>query len=285
MGAINFAPLRPLFLATYGRSKAAYQALSSLPPLFTYPQRNIGDDYSKGLPALSIKLADLISRLQAAYQLTTVGKFSEAVERFRALLLTTLLLSVDSKQEILEAKQLLEVCREYVLGLVMEIDRKGLPKESVEEAKRSAELAAYFTHIHLQPVHLMLTLRTAMNLLFKLKNYATAASMARRLLELGPKPDVATKTRQVLLACEKATNSSSSGSGDEHPLNYSEHNPFTVCAASYTPIYRGKPELKCPLCEASYKPEYAATVCRVCLVAEVGKDDVVGLRISASQFR
>ena len=53
------------------------------------------------------------------------------------------------------------------------------------------QMAAYFTHCNLQPVHLILTLRTALNLCFKLKNFKTAASFARRLLELGPKPDVA----------------------------------------------------------------------------------------------
>ena len=53
------------------------------------------------------------------------------------------------------------------------------------------QMAAYFTHCNLQPVHLILVLRTALNLFFKLKNFKTAASFARRLLELGPRPDVA----------------------------------------------------------------------------------------------
>lgn len=52
-------------------------------------------------------------------------------------------------------------------------------------------MAAYFTHCNLQPVHMVLVLRTALNLFFKLRNFKTAASFARRLLELGPKPDVA----------------------------------------------------------------------------------------------
>ena len=34
-------------------------------------------------------------------------------------------------------------------------------------------MAAYFTHCNLQPVHQVLTLRTALNLFFKLKNYKT----------------------------------------------------------------------------------------------------------------
>lgn len=52
-------------------------------------------------------------------------------------------------------------------------------------------MAAYFTHCNLQPVHMVLVLRTALNLFFKLRNFKTAAGFARRLLELGPNPSVA----------------------------------------------------------------------------------------------
>lgn len=71
---------------------------------------------------------------------------------------------------------------------------------------------------------------------------------------------------------------------DEVSLQYDEHNPFTVCASSYVPIYRGKPEVQCPLCGASYLPEHRSITCTVCTVAQVGKD-CVGLRISPLQFR
>ena len=59
-------------------------------------------------------------------------------------------------------------------------------------------MAAYFTHCSLQPVHQILTLRTALNLFFKLKNYKTAASFARRLLEQGPRQEVAQQARKIL---------------------------------------------------------------------------------------
>lgn len=71
---------------------------------------------------------------------------------------------------------------------------------------------------------------------------------------------------------------------DEHKLTYDEHNPFALCGVSYKPIYRGKPEEKCPFCGTSYMPQYKGTVCTVCTVAEVGKD-CLGLRISTLQFR
>lgn len=46
------------------------------------------------------------------------------------------------------------------------------------------------------------------------------------------------------------------------------HNPFDICAASYRPIYRGKPVEKCPLSGACYCPEFRGQICRVTTVRE-----------------
>lgn len=51
---------------------------------------------------MGLRLSDLISRLQQCYQLTTAGRFEDAVERFRVILLSVPLLVVDNKQEIAE---------------------------------------------------------------------------------------------------------------------------------------------------------------------------------------
>lgn len=51
---------------------------------------------------MGLRLSDLIARLQQCYQLTTSGRFEEAVERFRVILLSVPLLVVDNKQEIAE---------------------------------------------------------------------------------------------------------------------------------------------------------------------------------------
>ncbi|XP_013382389.1 coatomer subunit alpha isoform X2 [Lingula anatina] len=278
IGVVSFDEYKQIFLQTYSRSRSMYLGLPSLPPLYGYPHRNWKEAGARnGLPACGLKLASLVQRLQTAYQMTTQGKFAEAVDRFRSILLSVPLLVVDTKQEITEAQQLIEICREYIVGLSMELKRKEMPKENLEQQKRLCEMAAYFTHCNLQPVHLILTLRTALNLFFKLKNYKTAASFARRLLELGPKPDVAQQTRKILQACEKNPT-------DTHELKYDQHNPFDICAATYTAIYRGKPVAKCPLSGACYLPEYKGQVCRVTQVTEIGKD-CIGLRISQLQFR
>ncbi|GLV43141.1 Coat Protein (coatomer) alpha [Carabus blaptoides fortunei] len=278
VGIVNFYAYRPLFMNLFSRSHTCYSAVPNTLSLYNYPHRNWRDAGPKGgLPATGVKLADLVQRLQVCYQLTTGGKFAEAVEKLQSIILHITLLAVENKQEIAEAQQLLKICREYVLGLKMETHRKSLPKSTLEEQKRQCEMAAYFTHCALQPIHQILTLRTALNMFFKMKNYRTAASFAKRLLELGPRSDVAQQARKILQACDI-------NPVDELQLQYDEHNPFTVCGVSFKPIYRGKPEEKCPLCGTSYVPQYKGSVCNVCEVAEIGKD-TSGLRISTHQFR
>ncbi|EDO39748.1 predicted protein [Nematostella vectensis] len=278
IGVVNFEPLKPLFMLAYSRSRTAIPAGPALPNIFGYPHRNWKEAGARnGLPAVGLKLATLVQRLQTAYQLTTGGKFQEAIVRLQQILLSVPLIVVDTKQEVSEAQQLIGICREYIVGLQMEIKRKEMPKGTLEEQKRLCEMAAYFTHCNLQPIHQILTLRTAVNLFFKLKNYKTAGSFARRLLELGPRPDVATQTRKILQACDKNPT-------DSHQLKYDEHNPFSICGASYQPLYRGKPQEKCAFCQTSYCPDFKGTLCQVCEISEVGKDSI-GLRISPIQFR
>ncbi|GCC41723.1 hypothetical protein chiPu_0025899, partial [Chiloscyllium punctatum] len=106
VGVVNFAPYKSLFLQAFARGRSVYQALPCLPTMYGYPQRNWKEAGLKsGLPAVGLKLSDLIQRLQVCYQLTTAGKFEEAVERFRLILLSIPLLVVDNKQEIAEVRQ------------------------------------------------------------------------------------------------------------------------------------------------------------------------------------
>ncbi|XP_063834557.1 coatomer subunit alpha [Ostrinia nubilalis] len=278
VGVVNFEPYLETFLGMLSRSHVTFGALASVPPLTAHLHRNWKEASGKDLlPVITLKLNDLVNQLQQCYQLTTAGKFTDAIDKLQRIVQCVPLLHVDTKPELTEAQQLLTVCREYLLGLRMETDRKAMPKNTLEEQKRTCEMAAYFTHCMLQPVHQILTLRTALNMFFKLKNFRTAASFARRLLELGPRPEVAQQARKILQACEKTPT-------DEHQLLYDEHNPFSICGISYKPIYRGKPEEKCSLCGASFMPEHKGKLCPICGVAEIGKD-VLGLRICPLQFQ
>lgn len=53
---------------------------------------------------MGLKLNTLVQQLQVAYQMTTTGKFVEAIDKFRSILLSVPLLVVDNKQEISEVR-------------------------------------------------------------------------------------------------------------------------------------------------------------------------------------
>lgn len=272
VGVVNFEKYKTLFMTNYARSGTSFTALPLLPSLTGYPQSNWKDAGPKqGLPAVGLKLNDLVQRLQSCYQLTTAGKFGDAVEKLRAILLSIPLLIVDTKDDEKEAIQLRDICTNYLVGLTMESQRKELPKSNIEQQKRICEMAAYFTHCNLQPIHQILTLRTACNLFFKIKNFKTSGSFARRLLELGPKPEVAQQTRKILQACDKTPT-------DEHQLQYDEFNPFDICPATFTPIYRGQEKEDCPFCQAKYQKSHKDQLCKICQVGLIGKS-VQGLKI------
>ncbi|CAB3408946.1 unnamed protein product [Caenorhabditis bovis] len=274
IGVINAAPFKEVFLRVYATSRLSHRGwggLGAAGPIMIHPIRNYQDEKNH-LPLPAVRLSLLAKKLQKSYQLTTNGKFGDAIVKLREILLSIPLLVVSSKQEVAEAEQLIAITREYLAALLLETHRKELPKTNAAELKRNAELAAYFTHFELQPMHRILTLRSAINTFFKMKQMRTCASLCKRLLELAPKPEVAAQIRKVLAAAEKDNN-------DAHQFAYDEHNPFVVCSREFVPIYRGRPVCKCSFCGASFSEGLEGQLCDVCQVAEIGKN-VLGLRIS-----
>lgn len=45
---------------------------------------------------------------------------------------------------VFQAQQLITICREYIVGLTMEIERKKLPKDTLEDQKRLCEVNICF---------------------------------------------------------------------------------------------------------------------------------------------
>ena len=43
-------------------------------------------------------------------------------------------------QRVSQAQQLITICREYIVGLTMETDRKKLPKDTLDQQKRLCEV-------------------------------------------------------------------------------------------------------------------------------------------------
>ena len=94
-----------------------------------FPHRNWRDAGIKGgLPNCPIKLDDLVAQLQEAYKLTSKGKFPDAIEMMRRIILLATLTVVDTKARIQEAQELIRICKNYIVALSMELSRKELPK-------------------------------------------------------------------------------------------------------------------------------------------------------------
>jgi len=257
-GVVHFAPLRPFFLALRTAAVAACPLAAGMPAA---PQ---GIERGEGRPALAVRLPPLIARLKAAYKATTAGSLQAALEHFTHIMHAVLFVVAASRDEEQEARELLAICREYATGLRAELQRRELAAAKRDGA-RVCELAAYFTHCQLQPPHLRLALRNAMVMAHNLKNHKLAALFARRLLELNPSADLSTKARKVVAFAERNPT-------DAKEIRYDDRNPFDLCCATYTPIYRGNELVRCPLCAAAYLPAHKGTLCTICGVAEVGRE-------------
>jgi coatomer subunit alpha len=64
--------------------------------------------------------------LKATYKATTKGRFLEALRLFFSISHTIPIIVVDSWREVDEVNELIEIVREYILGLKMELKGKEL---------------------------------------------------------------------------------------------------------------------------------------------------------------
>ncbi len=272
LGVVDFAPLKQHFLDLAAAAHASFPtyggfARLSVPIEADWEQEKTGST-GGSTPLGLYKVESLEQQLKVAYKLVTGGKFTDAIDIFTKIIHMAPFLIVQSSKEEDAVKELVTVASEYLNALLVEMERR----QAAGNASRQAELAAYFTHFNLQPIHLSLTLRQAMSTMFKLKNFNTAATLCHRLLEVNPPLKIAQQARQVLAACEKQAS-------DAVELNYDPRNPFVMCAASKEPIYRGTDHVTCPMCQSKYLPAHAGTKCLVCKVAKVGAS-VSGLSIA-----
>ena len=178
-----------------------------------------------------------------------------------------------------EVKELLGIVTEYKTAVHVELTRKSIPAGT--DNKRQLELAAYLTMTNVQPSHLLLCLNLAMSLAFKLKNFINAASFARRLLELGASAGNA----QLLTKAKKVLQLSEAEGRNAISIDFDEMNPYKLCCASLTPIYRGSPVITSPYCPAAYKPEFKGSVCRIDGMSVVGVETVGLVSMPASSSR
>jgi len=191
------------------------------------------------------------------------NKLVEAQDVFRSVLHALLLVVISSDDEAKLWRETVTSAREYLLGVSIELERRRAAEQDAGNMKRQLELAAYFTHCQMQTPHLQIALRSAINWFSKANNLAQAARFAKRLLELKPDPKIVAQARQRIAA------------GDRNPRNavdidYDEHTAFEICAASYTPIYKGSPSVRCPYTDAMFLPQYQGSLDPLTQLTEIG---------------
>jgi len=245
-------------MAIYRSAHVYLSPTASLPPLQLHIRRNP----EVRLPVILRSLSSIRDKeLSEAFKQFSEGRFAEAATSFKWILLMLMLVTV-TKEEANDLQAIINTCREYLLGVTLEMERRKVAAEDPQNVRRNLELAAYFAHCKLQPTHMVLSVRSAMLAFVKGKNPVGAAKFAQRLLDLGPNAKAVTQAKQVVAAGQNAR--------DAVEISYDEFTDFEICAASYTPIYKGSPSVKDPYTGASFLPDYQGTLCPLTDVTEIG---------------
>lgn len=225
------------------------------------------------------------------------NKLVEAQDVFRSVLHALLLVVISSDDEAklvssslmfgfqlvtsLQWRETVTSAREYLLGVSIELERRRAAEQDAGNMKRQLELAAYFTHCQMQTPHLQIALRSAINWFSKANNLAQAARFAKRLLELKPDPKIVAQVGALFTFPRSEIDHDDLqarqriAAGDRNPRNavdidYDEHTAFEICAASYTPIYKGSPSVRCPYTDAMFLPQYQGSLDPLTQLTEIG---------------
>ncbi|KAK7039525.1 coatomer subunit alpha [Favolaschia claudopus] len=264
LGIVNFVDLKPLFLSIYRSSHTYLTPVASLPPLQLHVRRNPAEtSLGRCLPVVVRSLASIRAELSEGFRSVSGNKLPEAQVIFRSVLRALLLVPLSSDEEAKQWRELVTAGREYLLGVSIELERRRVAEEEPDNVRRNLELAAYFTQCKMQPPHVQIALRSAVNVFTKANNQADAARFAKRLLELKPDPKIVAQMRQRIAA------------GERNPRNaveisYDEFTTFEICAATFTPIYKGSSASYDPYTNQAYLPEFKGKLDPLVQLAEIG---------------
>ncbi|KAG8924486.1 hypothetical protein FRC02_010403 [Tulasnella sp. 418] len=201
IGAVEFAPLKPLFLSIYRSAHTWHTPTPSLPPLQLHVRRDPRKSPVTRLPIIKRTLSSIKQlELAEAYKLVLGAKLADAAVVLRSILLLLMLVTVTTQDEANDLHSVIASAREYLLGVTLELERRKVVAEDPSNVRRSLELAAYFAHCKLQPPHKVIALRNAMSVFSKGKNPVGAARFAEKLIELKPDARVITTARQIVNA-------------------------------------------------------------------------------------
>ncbi|KAK6200461.1 coatomer WD associated region-domain-containing protein [Scheffersomyces amazonensis] len=268
LGINEFEPLRKRFQEVYLASKLYLPGFDDLPPMRDYIRSDNDEDHPNRFKPLIPGFEGLEGELQKGFKHFKENNLVQAIEVFRNIIYTIAVITVDNEEEETKCKEILTLCREYILGLSIELERRTL---SPNDVKRNLELAAYFTRVELQGPHKLNALEVAAKQSFKNKNYASSAYFAGEFLKIS---STGARAEQI----QKIKTRSNTIASDAIDIDFDPYAEFDICAASYTPIYKGDEYVTEALVNAKYKPQEKGTICRITEITSIGAQ-ASGLRI------
>lgn len=268
LGIVNFEPLRSRFFQVYESNKVFLAGIDELPAMKDYIRADNDEADPHKIGPFIPGFDNLEDQLSNGFKLFKANNLPEAIQVFRDIIYTIAVIKVSDEDQQTKCEEILDLCREYILGLTIELNRREIENTDI---KRNLELAAYFTRTNLQNPHKVNALQVAMHQCYKHKNYSSASYFAGELLKLvttGPRSEQARKIKDR----------ADSVSTDAVELEFDPYAEFDICCGSLTPIYKGLPSVSEALVGAKYKPEFAGKVCSITQVTLIGTP-TSGLRI------
>lgn len=268
LGVVNFEPLRKRFMEVYSSNKLSLPGLDSLPSMRTYIREDNDEDDEHRFRPLIPGFDTLEEKLSSAFKFFRANNLPDAIRVFREIIYTIAVLTVEDEDQEAKCDDVLTLCREYILGLSIELERRSLDPSEVQ---RNLELAAYFTRAKLQNPHRVNALQVAMLQSFKNKNYSSASYFASELLSIVSSGAKAEQAQKIKARADTIAS-------DAIEIDFDPYAEFDICSASFTPIYKSTASVSEALVGAKYKAEYKNQVCRITEITSVGAP-ASGLRI------
>ncbi|CCK68715.1 coatomer subunit alpha KNAG_0B02720 [Huiozyma naganishii CBS 8797] len=268
-GIVHFEPLKEYFINSYEGARTYLSGTPAELPTVEGFIRSIADPDNETdvLPHLG-DISVVTGKINEGFKLFKANKLEGAIEVFREVIYRIILLAINNEEDEETARHALEVAREYILGLSIELKRRSL---AADDVKRNLELAAYFTRANLIPSHRSNALQVAMSQNFKHKNFVQASYFAGEFLKIvttGPRAEQARKIK----------NKADMMANDAIPLDFDPYANFDICCASYTPIYKDTPFVVDPLTGAKYQASEKNHLDKIALISKIGAP-ASGLRI------
>lgn len=271
----NPASIAPQFYDVFLSSELYYSTMSFVQPHAQYITSAAGP----AVPLVANNLKAAERKLKLGYKKTTEGSFDEAILIFRDVLNSVPLMALSSKADLASAEKLLAICAEYIIALSCDVE-----KRKAAAPERQLELTLLMALPNLHPSHRVLTLRSAMALCFKTKNFLLAAFVARRFLKLcEDNPDlveaeVVGQATKILAKSEKTGTNEFASLKFEEALFHDENAANLIDCMDFKLLDRSQKSVCCPLTKARYAERHRGKQCRVSGTTEIGRE-VVGMKI------